>query len=187
MFPVQPQTVRGLFEAQTEANRGKLRLDISSQTCPSDPTSPCDLPAAQVAVAERFLRSLAGYVDEIAAGWPDDEKHREPQPIWVMRIYSNKQVLYPDPLNAILCRVFGLQSPRVDALQLLGSDFYRWLKDREAEKNLEPLGIRLSRQSRYEDVEVLGFPYESIDHRLDEADLRSPGATPFVRNGKWQW
>jgi hypothetical protein len=68
MFPVQPETVRALFDAQTEPNRRKLRLDVSSRTCPGDLTSDYELPAAQVAVAERFLRSLAGYVDEVAVG-----------------------------------------------------------------------------------------------------------------------
>jgi hypothetical protein len=150
VFTVRAETVMALFHAQPRNLQGVLRLDISSRTFPPNPGSPCAWTEAQVAVAERLLRLLAGYADEKVLEW--DADHR-PENFKVI----TDQDYFVEDLTEGLHRIYGLDPGKPSyktALQALAHDLFDWassFKEEAWERH------HLSVDGR--DVYVEGRPY----------------------------
>ncbi len=194
MFQVQPESVAALLNAQSEANRGKLRLDVSSRVVPDDPSVECDIVKAQQAVGERFLRAVAGFVDGVTAEW---EPGHHPEPVKFMVVFNGpkpRRAEFAPGLFADLARVCGLerQSRRTaPALAVLGNDFLDWTgrtADNEAFCRAQGIEVVEEDDGRVA-LTWLGVPYPSVESLLGTsargADSRS--AIEYVlRDGKIQ-
>jgi hypothetical protein len=110
MFQVKPETVQGLFDAQQEHVQGKLRLDVSSRVVPDNAQQKLDVVRAQEAVGERFLRTVAGFVDGVTVDWPPNHAVEQVEFMRVCTDRNHRFVEYePSRLTNDLIRVFGLQ------------------------------------------------------------------------------
>jgi len=179
MFPVRPETVSALYEQQHPEYRGVVRLDVSSRINLHSLQKPFDLPKAQTAVADRFVRSVAGFVDGVTVNWLDGHPKD-----WIefLRVKSETEVRYQCALGKQLCRVFGLDPCLLHpALDMLGCDFFHALQD---QPNL--IDFKIEDRNGSHHVSAMGYPYPSVPSLLGGTDSEPRTIETFVENGKFK-
>jgi hypothetical protein len=135
MFEVNSETAKALYRAQAPRMRGRLRLDISSRSFPSDPTRPLDLDAARIAVGERFIRLLKGCAAD-ASPLGRYSEHFAPNAVPMLDNPDGDLKVMPTPdsfepfVVERLNTAFGLEPDGegyARALDSLARDFFTWV------------------------------------------------------------
>ena len=141
MFEVREETAQAVFNAQKEKAQGRLRLDISSRTFPSDVEQPLDLEAARQAIGERFVEMIEQCAAEAVSLGPNRDGFepnvvpppcRNGESLTIMPGKNQFEPFVEQRLVHVLAST-GKARATSGQLELLAEDFYRWCRGDDAD------------------------------------------------------